>query len=487
MNKAAAVALAAVVGVGAATVSAAAWMGGTAVEQLRAQNEQLGKLAPSFKVVDEHVERGLFRSSYDVRVRFGCMPKLPAVPGAPALPAAPGEPLELGFHTEVRHGPLLASGFGFAQLDSTVRVPEAWQARVEAVAGKEPPLHVRTTLGFDRGFQSELTVPALRFSDPQAGSFESAALKAKVRGSTIDPSQGGSYEYELPGWTLHTSAPDATMELSVGRVQATLKLGPRKDQSLWFADSESSGTITDLSFLGSAASTLGGAPTSFKAGFPALTVSSHATLDKGLYASEVSYSGRATFNSFKVDKVELKGGLRRLDAAGYQALLKHLLDGLLSCDASGGSLEAAFPALERDAVALMMHDPEYALDTFAIELDGQRGELSYSLGTKGVKPDDAQRALLDLAMERGVLHAHVKVQLGLLDAIDKRMASGGPGGAPGGLRAMADFAVMQFGEAGYVVQTGDALESALEYDNGQLLLNGKPPALPDLGGLVGGP
>jgi uncharacterized protein YdgA (DUF945 family) len=50
---------------------------------------------------------------------------------------------------------------------------------------------------------------------------------------------------------------------------------------------------------------------------------------------------------------------------------------------------------------------------------------------------------------------------------------------------LADFALTQFGPAGYLVQTGDALESTLEYANGQLQLNGKTPALPDLGSMFG--
>jgi hypothetical protein len=487
MNKAAAVAVAAVVGIGAAATGAFAWTGGAALGQLHAQNAELTKWSPSFKVVEEKEQRGLFRSSYDVTLRLGCMPALPPVPGAPVLPTKAGEPLEVSIHTDVRHGPLLPSGVGFAELDSVLVVPDGWKARIEALTNKQPPLRVVTKVGFDRGFRSELLVPALKFSDAQAGSFETSAIKAKLKGSSADPAAGGTYDFELPGWTLHTRAPDATLDVSVGRMEGHTKLAARKDAALWLSDSESTGSLTDLTFAGSAPSSFGGAPTTFKSGFPSLNFQAHGKLDKGLYASEVAYTGRGTFNDFQIDKVELKTGLRRLDAAGYQQLLKLIFENALSCDPKSGGLEAAFPALERQAVTLMTHDPEYALDSLAIELDGQRGELSYALGTKGVTPADAQRALLDLAMEHGVLRAHVKLQLGLLDAIDKRLAASAPNGQPGALRAMAEIGLAQLGEAGYVVRNGETLESNLEYQGGQLLLNGKKPALPDLGSLMGGP
>ncbi len=486
MNRAAAAAAAVVVGIGAATTGAFAWTGSTALEQLRTQSAELAKLSPSFKVVDEKVERGLFHSSYEVKLRIGCVPPLPEVPGAPPLPVKPGEPIEVGMRTDVRHGPLLPTGTGFAQLDTTLIVPESWQARVDALTDKQPPLHVRTTVGFDRSFASELSVPAFKFSDPQAGSFETTPFQADIKGSNAEAVNGGDYEWSVPGWAFHTRAPDARLDVTVGRMDGHTKLGARKDPALWLVDSETNGSITDLTFVGSTASSLGGSPTTFKTGFPAFTLKGTSKLDKGLYASEFSYTGRGTVNDVTIDKIELKGGLRRLDAAGYQALIKHIFESALSCDAKAGSLEAAFPGFEREAVGLMTHDPEYGLDMLAIELDGQRAELSYAVGTKGVTAADAQRALLDLAIEHGVLRAHVKLQLGLLDAIDKRLVAGTPNAQPGALRAMAEFGLAQFGEAGYVVQTGDTLESTLAYEQGVLLLNGKPPVLPDLGGLMGG-
>ncbi|HEX5661669.1 MAG TPA: DUF945 family protein [Polyangiales bacterium] len=481
MNKAAAVAIAAVVGIGGAAAGAFAWTGGAALQQLQAQSADLTKLSPSFKVVDEKVERGLFRSSYEVKLRIGCVPQ---VPGS-ALEA--GEPIELGVHTDIHHGPLFGSGAGFAELATTLVVPDGWKARAEALTNKQPPLRVVTKIAFDRSFSSELTVPALKFEDPKAGRFETFPLKAKIKGSNADPSAGGTYDYELPSWGMNTQAPDASFEMTVGRMQGHATIAPRKDPTLWLSDSQATGSLKDLAFAASAPSSFGGPPTTFKSGFPLLTFKADSKLDKGLYASEVAYAGSGTFNAFKIDKVELKGGLRRLDAASYQALLKHVLENALSCDPKAGGLEAAFPALEKEAVTLLTHDPEYGLDSLAIEIDGQRGELSYALGTRGVKPSDTQRALLDLAMQYGVARAHVKVQLGLLDAIDKRLVASTPNAQPGMVRAMADLALAQLGESGYVVQTGDALESTLVYENGQLLLNGKPPVLPDLGNLMGGP
>jgi uncharacterized protein YdgA (DUF945 family) len=489
MSKAAAVAVAAVVGVTGVTLGSFAWAGGAALGQLRAQTAQLSTVSPAIKIVDEKVERGLFHSSYEVKVRFGCMPVLPQVPGGPVLTGSEGEPLELAVHTEVRHGPLLPQGLGFASLDSTLVVPEKWRARVDALTHEQPPLRVVTAIGFDRGFRSEFTIPALTFSDPQAGSFETDVLRGKLSGDAYDSAHGGTYQLDMPGFGLRSRAPDTTLEVKVGSMQSQTKLGPHADPAHWLVDSHGSGSIANLSFTGSAASALGGTPTPFKMSFSALKFTADSKLDKGLYSSSVAYGGQGSFNDFKIDRVELKAGLRRLDAAGYQKLLSHLFEVAFSCEPEvrKGGLEAQFPALEREAVALMVHDPEYALDSLAIELGGQRGELSYALGTEGVKPDDLQRALLDLAMEHGVLRAHARVQLGLLDAIDRQLAAGSasaPAGS-GPLRSMADFALVQFGDAGYLVQKGDALETSLSYKNGKLELNGKAPVLPDLGNLLG--
>lgn len=488
MNKAAAIGIAAVVGVAGAAAGAMAWTGGRALDELRAQTHAITKLSPAFQVVDEKLERGLMHSSYEVKLRFGCLPALPDVPGVPALPAAAGEPIELGVRTEVRHGPLLPSGLGVAQLDTVVLVPEGWKTRVEALTAHQPPLRVVSTIAFDRSFDAMLTMPALKFSDPEAGSFETDALRATLHGSSWDAAQGARYDFEVPGWALHARAPDTTLDVGVGPVHSETTVGVRKDPSRWLFDSQSTGSLTNLTIQTSAPNAIAGTPTPLKASFAALKFEAKTKLDRGLYNSELSYSGAGRFNDFNIDKVELKAGIRRLEVASYQRLLQHVLENTLSCDPKlrEGGLAAQFPVLERDAVALLMGDPEYGLDTLAVEIGGQRGELSYAIGSQGVKSADADRALLDLALEHGFVRAHVKVQLGLLDAIDRQLAPSTPAGEPGTLRTMADFALTQFGSAGFIVQNGDALESALDYRSGQLQVNGKTPVLPDLDSLLGG-
>jgi uncharacterized protein YdgA (DUF945 family) len=132
--------------------------------------------------------------------------------------------------------------------------------------------------------------------------------------------------------------------------------------------------------------------------------------------------------------------------------------------------------VQKDVMALLPHNPEYSLDKLAVEVDGQRGELSYSVGLQGVTEADTQLPLPALLMGKGQLKGKAQVPIAW---VEKAMARfGGPGGAaaadPAAQAEMTQVLLTKLETDGFVQRKGDMLTSEVAFDKGQMTVNGKP-------------
>jgi hypothetical protein len=200
---------------------------------------------------------------------------------------------------------------------------------------------------------------------------------------------------------------------------------------------------------------------------------------------------KGSVDQLAIDKVELKTSIRRVHAASYDQLISSLLGTALDCDpvAQQAAFAAQFPALRKQLGELLVHDPEYALDSLAIELGGKRAELSYAAGTRGVRAGDLDGDLGQLMLRKGVLRASAKVHFELLVDLMVQAADSMPAGAgavglrPGQREQATVFATSMLApliQSGYLVHDGDIVQVSAALEAGQLLVNGKPMALPGL-------
>jgi len=121
--------------------------------------------------------------------------------------------------------------------------------------------------------------------------------------------------------------------------------------------------------------------------------------------------------------------------------------------------------------ALLAYNPEYALDTLTVQIDGQQGELSYKLGMPGITPQEQDVPLSLLAMSRLRLDATASVPTSWVEWMARESALDDGGTlTPAGARALIEELVRQ----GLAVRDGERLRSTVLFDKGRLEVNGKP-------------
>jgi uncharacterized protein YdgA (DUF945 family) len=491
-----------------AWVSVATWSGGAVTARLEQQALELSKLSPNIKIVKQTVDRGLFKSTHQFTVQLGCVPGAAldavaaagagALPGlaTPGTPGKAGPPIELSFRNVVWHGPL--PGFrsvGVASIDSELLTPEAYKTELAKVIGKQPILRVHTTVGFGRELVSDFTLAAFHYADPQQGSFSTKAVQGKLMGKLPDkPTDASTMLVDIPSMEVSSRGPDGTNALlKVGRMLSETTLAARVDPKLWLSPVKSSGVITSIDVSGSPGSSGGTALPTLRAHSDSIKFSSASTLVEGLWSTHSELTAKGKINDVALDKFEVSSSIKRVHAATYQHLLGMLFDNVLSCEQPAGpdTFDKLLPALQKDVGALLVHNPEYALDKLGLELLGKRAELSYSAGTRGVTAADATQPVALLLATKGYVRANVRVHTGLIEEIAHRVVSydAPPGSATTvspQTRSFINGMIDQFAELGYLAREGQDVVAAGAVEGGQVLLNGKPIALPGLP-LPGGP
>lgn len=474
------------------SVGAAAWSGRVVTGELSAQTEALSKLLPTARVLDERIDHGVFRSTRTLTLELGCVPSALSAPDDPAA-AQPRGPtrLQVGIRDVVHHGPFPEGRrFGAATVETDVTLPEAFRAAAEPLIGKQPLVHLKTDVDFGGAFASTFTLPGVRLGNPgQDGSLDVRPTVGTVRGQP-----GGSYTVDLPSVALSVRGDDGTaMSFKLADVHSDTTLAARPDPAIWLGAAQARGTARAIALTVEPGQ--GALPVDpIKVSFGNIQFSSDATLDKGLWSTTARYSGSGKVNDVPLDKLEFATSMKRIHAETYQRVLTELLRKLLSCDPNGGFDPAVgIPEkLQADLLSLLLHDPEYGLDKLAVTLRGKRAELAYHIGTRGVTRDDlngppSPEALLEklalsgsAALDLGLV-AELMAKVGAADP-DAAVAGGGTGEPSSAAQSMMmlDMMVEQGVEQGFVTREGDLVKTEVTFERGQLLVNGKGLALPDL-------
>ena len=503
MNKAA-VAGAVLVGLSACVGGAAAWSGSAVTGRLAQQSHDLIKLFPTFKIVKEQKSSGLFHSSYDVTFQLGCLPALPgAALGAPVAARAPEgalrpsdkpTPIELGFHHEVAHGPVpRGRRLGVADVDSTLVLPAAWQSQLKKLIGDQQLLQAHTELDLAGNYVSDFRLPSLSVSEPGQGSLQLKAITGRARGKGATTAGSVPFSAEIPTVELTSEAlgQSFVLKMSGYRVEGEVSHDPAS--VYWFGDSQSSGKVDAVTLDGAIPSLDGSPAKPLHVRFDNLTFSSSSKLDKGLWSTASKISAKGKVNDTSIDKLEMQASMRRIHALAYQRMVQSLLSNMLSCDpvVQANASLALLRSMPSQAVQLLKHDPEYALDKLAVELSGKRAELSYSVGSKGVTDADLALASPEALTQKAVLRAAAKVDIALIERAIAALSEIAPtptaqGQAPAGMPAVPALpsldvlraTIDQFVQLGFLVREDESISVSAGMERGQLLVNGKPIQLP---------
>ena len=476
--------------VAGASMAMAAWSGPQVATGLQERAAQWLRRFPNVQMVDQQVTTGLLNSTHEITFQAGCVPQ-----GGDAAGTASPEPLKLTWRDHIHHGPFPGGrSVGLASIDSELVLPPQAAAQVARLTGGQSLFHVNTLLGFGGGYVSVLSSPAFKFEEADKGRMAWQGLNMVVRGSLKDGlAAGAAYTVEAPGLTLDVTQPDGpATSVKVGRFSMQGEVSPAADTSLWMAPGKGQAELASIEVVARKPGPDGALGQPVTVAFDGLRFSGESAIDKGLLSSSSQFSGKGRVNDFTIDKVEMQVALRRLHAATYQQMVARHLDSLLSCDKPvdrTAHQKAEFDDLQKAAAVLFRHDPEYALDKFAVELGGQRAELSYSLGTRGVTEADSTLPMAQLLGTRGYAQAALNVQAGWIEQFAKQMAAASvPADRPdaAAARQTAQAQSIAFANAmidsvvgqGFLLRDGDRIKASAKFEAGELLLNGKPMPLP---------
>jgi len=492
MNKVA-VGAAALVVVAGGGVGFAAWSGGKVSSELQSQTAALLAPFPGLKLVENSVSKGLFSSTHTVTIEAGC--GLDDAAEA-ATDGGPAKPVQITWRNHVRHGPLPGGrGVGLATIDTEIVLPPTVAAQLARIYGDQPVVTVHTALGFGGTYVTDVTSPPVKHAEAGKGDIDWQGLKATVRGSlTGGVAAGGSYTFEAPGLNVNFAPQgQAPRALRVGRMTMQGDVTPQPDASLLFAPGRSQGAVDSIVLA--MAPQAGGKAMDVR--FEKLEFNSDAKSDgQGLWSAVGKLGMKGSVGDFPIEKIDMQVSLNRLHGATYEQMVRRAMQSPpFTCHKPGGEAmmreaDALSADMQKDLAALLVHNPEYALDHLTIRLGGKVAELSYRVGTKGVTAADAALPLPAMLATKAYGSAGVKVENGWLEQVVKKAVSikADATGAPAD-EAMAQTMAMINGvldgivAQGYLTREGEALVSKAEFEGGMLKVNGKPLNMPP--GLMG--
>ena len=378
----------------------------------------------------------------------------PAVPeDAPKL----NEMMRFTVRNEVLHGPVLGlSGFGIARVDSHFVMTDKVRKEVEEIFGPKTPLEISTRIGFLGGgtmhFKSE------------GRTIKPKDSKAQITWDTFKLAIGFSKnadKYDIDGkWpkfevidksdNTHVVMTNMTMDGDGKRVSGDLF-----DGDFTFAIDKIGVTSKDgesfelagLHYI--VASTTKSDFTDVSAKMGSGEVKSKELAAVGVSLKEVHYDI----------------GVRHLHAPTLEKMMKGFKE--IYAKPLNNATEAndlIFAPLKENGMELLKYDPEFVIDRVGIVTPDGDGFIKGTVKLVGATPEDFGAGSMGLIP---------KIDADITVDVSEKMIQKFPNGS-----TAAGAAV----DSGYVKREGDRLICKITLKKGEATVNGKPQAIPGLGG-----
>lgn len=429
--------------------------GKLAERRVNAALDVLVEQVPYLVISDRTWQGGWFKSHQEVT--FDLAPAFRSMLGGGGDEAASG----FKVFNDVVHGPVLgAAGFGLGRVDTTFDLPEEMLVEVRKLFGPEPPVQIRSRLGFIGGGTTTVSSKG-RTIRPEGEEFEISYEDSELVmgfGKNADKytMKGGLPRIELKadeggGLLLTGLTMTGHGERVLGKLydsESDMRLGGLK-----FADPAKGQdfSIADLHYVAGMDSKDGFSAVTAKIGSGAVD---HAQVKAlGLDISEIHYD-----MSF-----------RHLHSETLEKLLGVFADMYSATPAAGTDPAAAMSAVQEQVIGPMMehaqellrHDPEFGLDRLGMVTPEGEAVVRGLIKFKGVTIDDFS--------PMGYMNLLGKIDADITVEIAQALADKIPNGA-----MVLGMAVSQ----GYVTRDGEKLVCHIEFRNGELKVNGKAQAIP---------
>lgn len=369
------------------------------------------------------------------------------------------KPLRLVIRNEVLHGPILgAAGVGLARVDTHVELSEDIRKKIAAVFGEKPAMEVSTRVSFFGGGTT---------------TFKSEGRKLNIDDKDVD------FTYDTFKMSVGLSRNADTYDIDGKLPSVVIKN----------ASDATTFTLTDLTIDGEGERVVGELydgdfafnidEVKFKAKNSAeevLVEDAHYLVDT---RTKNDYSDMAAkFGTGEVRSPDIKNLGIDIKEIHYDFSLRHLHAPTLAKIVSGMRAmytaplvnpekveDAVFGPMKEHAGELLAHDPQFGIDR--VGMVTSEGEIVAKglIKLVGATPEDfaapGGMALI------GKLDADITIEAA------QKLVEKFPNGA-----TMAGG----FVDAGYAKREGDKLVCHITFKAGELLINGKPQAIPGLGG-----
>jgi uncharacterized protein YdgA (DUF945 family) len=358
---------------------------------------------------------------------------------------------------EIMHGPVLwTSGIGLAEVRTKIAVNDEIRKMLIETFGTDEPVRFKTRVGLFGGGTTTIYGDGRTVKPKQGGevSWEDFELSTSYSGDLDDIDVKG----RQPRIEMKDAANGSHMILrgiKVGGSNERL-VGDLYDTDIEFTLDELSGTGADKK--------------------PFSVDGIHYVIDtdkKGDVVNIGAKLGSGAITSPDIEKlgvqfkeVHYDFSFRKLHAdtlAKMMTKMKEVYSKPLDTSNKEEVNKAIFGPLKEDAIALFKYDPELGIDRVGIVTSEGEGVIKGVIKFVGVVAEDFENPMALIPKLDVELNAEVPQKL-----IEKF-----PNGA-----TMAGAAV----DGGYMKREGDKLVCKLTFKNGELLVNGKPQAIPGLGG-----
>ena len=379
-------------------------------------------------------------------------------PAEEAPPAeATDEPLRFTVRNEVLHGPVLGfSGFGIARVDSHLVLSEETRKKIAEIFGPKDPLEVSTRIRFFGGGTTTLKSEGRKIT-PKEG-------KAEITWETFKVAIGYSRNfdrYDMDGkWPkfevkdaedgTHFVMDSMSLEGDGKRVRGDLYDGDftfRIEKLNVAGKGQEQIEVGDLHYIVTSATKNDFMEIGAKLGTGAIKSKQLSAM--GIELKEIHYD-------FSMRRLHAET-LEKMMAAVKAMYAKPVTNTL-------EAQEVMFAPFKEYGVELLKYDPEFVIDRIGLETPDGDGYLKGVISLKGATADDFATGSMGIVS---------KIRADLTIDVSEKMIQKFPNGSTGAGAAV---------DSGYAERKGDRLICKIVFADGELTVNGKPQAIPGLGG-----
>ncbi|HEU5135308.1 MAG TPA: YdgA family protein [Steroidobacteraceae bacterium] len=383
----------------------------------------------------------------------------PVPEDAAEVPEPPSEiqkAMRFTVRNEVLHGPVLGlSGFGIARVNSHLVLDEKIRKELEEVFGTKSPVEVTTRVGFLGGgtttFKSEgRTIKPDAMKEVTWDTFRlSVGYSRKLDRYDID-GKWPKLEIKNRIDKSHFVMTGLSMDGEGERVRGDLYDGDFRfgvEKVSFLAASQEKVEINEMLYLVNGET---------KGEFTGMGVK--------LGVGEVK-SKELSVMGIEIKEAHYDLSVRRLHAETLEKVLAEIK--AIYAKPLTSSLEATevmFAPIKERGMELLKYDPEFVIDRIGFATAEGDGYITGVVKLKGATAEDFGAGSMGLI---GKIHADITID------VSEKMVQKFPNGS-----TSAGAAV----DSGYVKREGDRLICKIVYAGGELTVNGKPQAIPGLGG-----